>query len=351
MAQYPRGRKKAFVPKNKRKSLKKPANPNVFLLSSLLQASPHYVSGNYLAERLKMSRVGVWARVDKLRKEGLQIEASQNRGYRLAGEPNLLVRPLLEAWLNEIKRACPFYLFDNIYRTNSEAERLLADGRDTPFAVLSHQQKKGRGRLGREWHSPKTGNLYLSIALRPNADLVKLRNFTLWQGISIGKFLKEFTGIEELKVKWPNDLFCGNKKVAGMLTEASINCDQVRSLVLGIGLNVNSNPKSFPPKINDHATSLKNFSGTNWRVHELAAKLIGVCLDASDECLIGDAEEKLFKEWSQFDYLEGKKVRIESGQQILNGKANGIDASGGLLVKLRNGRSKVAYAGEVSLIK
>ena len=70
MAQYPRGRKKAFVPKNKRKSLKKPANPNVFLLSSLLQASPHYVSGNHLAERLKMSRVGVWARVDKLRKEG-----------------------------------------------------------------------------------------------------------------------------------------------------------------------------------------------------------------------------------------------------------------------------------------
>ena len=198
---------------------------------------------------------------------------------------------------------------------------------------------------------PKTGNLYLSIALRPNADLVKLRNFTLWQGISIGKFLKEFTGIEELKVKWPNDLFCGNKKVAGMLTEASINCDQVRSLVLGIGLNVNSNPKSFPPKINDHATSLKNFSGTNWRVHELAAKLIGVCLDASDECLTGNAEEKLFKEWNQFDYLESKKVRIESGQQILNGKANGIDASGGLLVKLRNGRTKVAYAGEVSLIK
>ena len=349
MAHYSRGRKKAFVPKNKTKPLKKPANPNAFLLSSLLQASPHYVSGNYLAERLKMSRVGIWARVDKLRKEGLVIEASQNRGYRLAGEPDLLVRPLLEAWLNEIKRDCPFYLFENIDSTNSEAERLLADGRDTPFAVLSHQQKKGRGRLGREWHSPRTGNLYLSIALRPNVDLVKLRNFTLWQGISIGKFLQKFTGIEELKVKWPNDFFCGDKKVAGILTEASINCDQVRSLVLGIGLNVNSN--SFPEKITDHATSLKNFSGSNWRIHELAAKLIGVCLDASDECLAGSANEKLFKEWNKFDYLRGKKVRIESGQQTFNGKAHGIDSSGGLLVKLRNGHSKVAHAGEVSLFK
>ena len=78
------------------------------MLSCLLQASPHYVSGNYIAERLKMSRVGIWSRVDKLRKSGLSIEASQNRGYRLAGEPDLLIRPF---WKHGLKNAILIILF------------------------------------------------------------------------------------------------------------------------------------------------------------------------------------------------------------------------------------------------
>jgi len=126
MAKYPKGIKKTYTPKLKQGRVRKQENPDVYVLRCLLQASPHYVSGNHLAEKLKMSRVGVWAHVDKLRKAGLSIEASQNRGYRLAGEPDLLVSPLLEAWLKECKTDCPFYLLQKTDSTNSEAERLLA---------------------------------------------------------------------------------------------------------------------------------------------------------------------------------------------------------------------------------
>lgn len=350
MAKYPTGKKKAFHPKGKKSSSRRKLNPNLFVLSSLLQASPHYVSGNYLADRLKMSRVGVWARVDKLRKAGVSIEASQNRGYRLAGEPDILVRPLLEAWLEHCNIAIPFHLHETTDSTNSEAERLLASGHTAPFAVLSHTQNTGRGRLGRKWHSPKGGNLYLSIALQPNVELVKFRNFTLWQGISIGKFLKSHTGIEHLQVKWPNDLICKNKKLGGMLTEASIDCDQVRSIVFGIGVNINSSPSQFPDEIKNKSTSLKELSQANWRMHELAAKIIKVCLKASEECFQGVADNKLFQEWAGMDFLAGKKVKIENGKESFHGKANGIDESGGLLIKLRNGKEKVVHAGEVSLI-
>ena len=350
MAKYPKGVKKAYTPKLKQRRVRKRENPDVYVLRCLLQASPHYVSGNHLAEKLKMSRVGVWAHVDKLRKAGLSIEASQNRGYRLDGEPDLLVSPLLEAWLKECKTDCPFYLLQKTDSTNSEAERLLAEGVGTPFAVLSHQQDSGRGRMGRTWHSPKGGNLYLSIALRPNVELVKFRNFTLWQGISIGKYLKDLTGIQNLLVKWPNDLICDNKKLGGMLTEASIDCDQVRSIVFGIGLNVNSKLGDFPKDLRDDSTSLLAASGISWRLHELAAKLIKTCLVASKECLGKDADNKLLKEWKEMDYLKGKKIKVQSGKETYTGRADGIDHSGGLRLKLRNGRGRVDHAGEVSLL-
>lgn len=351
MAKYSPGKKIAFRPISSKPSTLEKDDPNLYVLSSLLQASPHYVSGNYLAERLKMSRVGVWARVDRLRKAGLTIEASQNRGYRLAGEPDLLVQPLLKAWLQDCKVNIPFYLLESTDSTNSEAQRLLASGIDTPFAVLGHKQVTGRGRMGRKWHSPKGKNLYLSIALRPNVELVKFRNFTLWQGISIGKFLKSHTGIDNLSVKWPNDLIAENKKLGGMLTEASIDCDQVRSIVFGIGLNINSSPSRFPKDIKNISTSLKEVSGQNWRMHELAAKIIKVCLKASKECLNTDTDKKLLKEWADMDFLAGKKVKVESGKEKFNGKASGIDSTGGLLIKLRNGTKKIIHAGEISLLQ
>ncbi|MEC7543604.1 MAG: HTH domain-containing protein, partial [Verrucomicrobiota bacterium] len=144
----------------------------------LLSASPYYLSGSLLAERLKMSRVGVWSRIDKLRKVGLCIEAAQNRGYRLAGEPNQLNIHLLEAWLSENAQPCKVFLRESTDSTNSEAERLLANGNPAPFAVLANTQTQGRGRLGRSWHSPRDGNLYLSVAFRPDVDLIKLRSFT-----------------------------------------------------------------------------------------------------------------------------------------------------------------------------
>ena len=110
MSEYLSGKKSVYSPRVKDRALKNMLDPDSFVLSSLLQASPHYLSGSYLAERLNMTRVAIWARVNKLRKFGLSIEASQNRGYRLAGEPDLLVKPLLEAWFKECKIDYPFYL-------------------------------------------------------------------------------------------------------------------------------------------------------------------------------------------------------------------------------------------------
>jgi len=349
MSKYPSGKRKSVAPAKGKNRTKKAENPSSYVLRMLLSASPFYVSGSMMAQKLKMSRVGVWSRVDKLRKAGLSIDASQNRGYRLVAEPNLLNQPLLEAWLKECRKSCKVFVHDEVDSTNSEAERLLANGEKAPFAVLANTQRKGRGRLGRNWQSPKGGNLYLSMGFRPDVELIKLRSFTLWQGLKIAMLLRSLTGIEGISVKWPNDLVYDKKKIGGMLTEASIDCERVRSLVFGLGLNVNCPKSRFPASLAKIATSLESASGQTFRIHEIAAKIIKTTLDAYKECVTGGVESALLEKWSEWDALAEQKVQISMGKEKINGKAIGIDLSGGLRVKLRNGRVRIVQAGEVTL--
>ena len=130
---------------------KKNGNPSIFLLKMLLSAAPNYLSGSDLAKSLNMSRVGVWARITKLREAGLIIEASQNRGYRLSAEPKRCNQSLLEALLLKAETKCKIFVHDTIDSTNSEAERLLANGEKGPFAVISNHQSNGRGRRGQAY--------------------------------------------------------------------------------------------------------------------------------------------------------------------------------------------------------
>ena len=102
-----------------------------------------------------MSRVAVWSRIDKLRKAGLTIEGSQNLGYRLAAEPNNFNASLIrKLGFDQIGKKCNLFVYDNTDSTNAEAERLLANGANAPFAVLANRNRHGRGRRGRKWFSP-----------------------------------------------------------------------------------------------------------------------------------------------------------------------------------------------------
>ena len=242
-------------------------NPNSYVLSTLLKAKPHYVSGSILAEKLNMSRVGIWSRIEKLRNAGLSIEASQNLGYRLAGEPNHLNAPLLDAWFQQCDVKCNFRLFNSTGSTNTEAEKLMTEGENAPLVVLANHQTAGRGRRGKNWHSPKGGNLYLSIGLRPKVELIKMKNFTLWQGVRICQFLRSYAHLDNIQLKWPNDLFYGTQKLGGMLTEASIESEYVRSLVFGLGLNVNTSNIKFPENIKKGSTSLSIIKGAKFHIH------------------------------------------------------------------------------------
>jgi len=349
MNRYPPGKKKQKKGQTRLVRKSKKSDANSYLLQMLLQSSPYYVSGSLLADKLSMTRVGVWSRINKLRQLGITIEASQNRGYRIAGEPDLFNLPLLEAWMRKVGSDCKLTLHDQIDSTNSEAERRLADGKDTPFAVVANQQRTGRGRRGKAWYSPKGGNIYLSLGFNPNVKMIRLQTFTLWQGIKIAKFLRDFSGSNQILVKWPNDLLIGDKKLGGMLTEASIDCEHVKSLIFGIGINVNASTLSYPQSIRSESISLQNHARQTFRLHEITAGLIKVILEGFSECLDGIESTKLNQEWDKYDALKGKKVQVTSAKETFHGVAKGIDASGSLRLKTRNSKVKIIHAGDVTL--
>ena len=350
MPKYPTGKRKRGIPPKTISKAKVEKDPSSYVLRMLLNASPYYVSGSILAEKLKMSRVGVWSRVDKLRQAGLTIEASQNLGYRLAGEPNKFNLPLLKAWMKENRKTCEVFTHDQIDSTNNEVERLLANGQKAPFAVLANQQDKGRGRMGRIWHSPKGGNIYLSMGFRPNVQAIRIRNFTLWQGLNICNFLRNYLGNDKIKIKWPNDIFFEGKKLAGMLSEASIDCERIKTLIFGIGLNVNVSSRHYPKGLVNESVALQDIIGEQLRLHELASKLIKIILSNYNKTIVQDLHEELLKGWDEVDELKGKKIQISSGNEKITGKASGIDNEGNLLVKLRNGRFKKVHSGEIVVL-
>lgn len=236
--------------------------------------------------------------------------------------------------------------------TNADAAKMLASGNPSEdFAVVANTQTAGRGRAGRHWESAACGNIYLSCGFRPSIPPEKLANFTLWFGLSVAEMLREKYGVPAL-VKWPNDIFCDGKKLAGMLTEAHADTKNVRGIVFGIGLNVNLDPATLPAEVRGIATSLRALkNGEIFDINRVCADLLAAIELAYADFLAGTHTEKLLSRWGKFDFLADKKVSAIYGNEEISGFARGIDAGGRIRIALENGEVVAFSAGDVSLKK
>ncbi len=322
-------------------------NPDIRIIRCLLEAENEFVSGSKLAKELGMTRVSIWSRLEKLKEEGFTYEAIRNKGYCLTGLPEKTHPTLLQAILDERSIRTPVYYYPEIDSTNSEAERLIAQGKTTPFVVLSSLQHQGRGRLGRQWHSEDTGNIYMSLAFRPQLPPSRMQKFTLWMGIALAEAINDFLSIQ-VQVKWPNDLVHKGLKVAGILTEARVDADHTRDLVFGMGLNVNSRREDWPEEIQSKATSLAAICGEPLIQSALAVTLVDKAIKAYDAFIDGSYADAFQERWSRLDALKGQVVRTSGGHQLI-GKVLGIDENGALRLLLPDGSEEACSSGEVSL--
>ena len=321
---------------------------DAIILQSLLKASPGYVSGSSIAETLGISRVAVWTRLEKLKESGFVFDAVRHTGYRLLEEPGELYGPLLRAYLALQGCRTNLLCYPEIDSTSSEMERQLAGGRETPFAVLSSHQREGRGRQGRNWHSPEEGNCYFSLGFRPQMSPRNMQLFTLWMGVHLCREIEEFSQLP-LMIKWPNDLVLGGKKVGGMLTEARIDSDSTRDLIFGLGLNVNGRCQDWPEALANGAASLAEAKGKPLPINPLSARLVACGMRAFNEFCRGIDVPKFRLVWDRYDCLKGKRIKARRENEILWGRADGIEDDGALRLCTDQGEVIKLRAGDVSL--
>jgi BirA family biotin operon repressor/biotin-[acetyl-CoA-carboxylase] ligase len=327
------------------------ASTELIILRELISREPGFMSGAALAAKLGISRVAVWQHMEKLRAHGFEFEAARARGYRISQRPAALHLTFIAAQLKGRARDFPITLLDEVDSTNDEAARQLAAGRPAPFVILARRQTRGRGRLGRAWHSDANGNLYASFAFRPQLAPARMPTFTLWMGVNVCELIANFCQAAP-GLKWPNDILFEGRKAGGMLTEARIDADQIRDLVFGLGLNLNSPADSWPPDLAAKAVSLAERAQVPIDPNRFTAALIGRVLLAYTEFVEGDHVESFPDRWNRLDLLRGHPVTVLQGAKRYSGTAAGVDDAGSLLVRTHPGtRPQRFQAGEVTLEK
>ncbi len=318
------------------------------ILRELLAAEPGWVSGGAIASKLGVSRVSVWHQMEKLRAQGFEFEAQPARGYRLSKRPRMLHAALIESQLKIRRKGFTFSVLDEVDSTNDECARQLAAGRAAPFAVFAQRQTKGRGRFGRAWHSEANGNLYASFAFRPRIAPERMQTFTLWMGVTICELVSKFVPVAP-GIKWPNDIEFGGKKAGGMLTEARVDADQIRDLVFGLGLNVNSSASQWPAELGRRAVSLAELAQAPIDLNRVTAALIGRVLLAYERFADGDHVDLFAELWNKYDVLRGREVTLAEGSRKRRGRVLGVDDVGSLLLRDDHGHTRGFRAGEVTV--
>ena len=325
-------------------------SPEHTVIRALLARPTGWVSGGDLAKKLGVSRVAVWQYFEKLRAAGFVIETQRSRGYRLVTPPPHAHAALIETQLKIRPRDFSLTVLEETDSTNDEAARQLAAGRPAPFAIIARRQTKARGRLGRPWHAPANGNLYVSFAFRPHLEPARMNPFTLWMGLNLCELIANATPLQP-GLKWPNDLLFAGRKAGGMLTEARVDADQIRDLVFGLGLNLNSPAADWPADLAPRAVSLAELTGAPLDFNRLTAAVVGRVLLAYRRFLDGDHVKTFADLWHRFDVLRGRTVTVLEGAHRHPGTVLGVDDDGALLLKTPRGRTQRFRAGEVTIEK
>ncbi|MBE0604946.1 MAG: biotin--[acetyl-CoA-carboxylase] ligase [Deltaproteobacteria bacterium] len=211
--------------------------------------------------------------------------------------------------------------------TNRVAMEMAENGARHGTVVFADEQTAGRGRMGRRWESPAGKNLYVSLLLRPPVPTVDAPSLALVAGVALADAV-EAVGVPSA-LKWPNDLYCGGRKAAGILAEMASDPDGVRHVVIGVGLNVNVVEDDFPEDLRGTATSLRICAGRTFRRVDVLVRLLDA-FGARYAEFIGGGFASLRDGWDRRDFLRGRRVLLRRQGGEGWGTADGLDTVGAL---------------------
>ncbi|OPZ60739.1 MAG: Bifunctional ligase/repressor BirA [Deltaproteobacteria bacterium ADurb.Bin510] len=303
-----------------------------------------WLSGEQLAQELGLTRAAVAKQVAVLKQQGYLIEAAPRRGYRLQSLPDSLLPAEIRAGLVTARfgQGLISYL-ESTASTNQDARELAEQGAAEGSLVVAEQQTAGRGRRGRSWYSAPGVGVYLSLILRPALAASEVARLTITAAVAACEALRELSGLD-VRIKWPNDLLVGQRKLGGILTEVSMDQESVSYAVVGLGLNVATG--DFPPELAAIATSLRLASGRELRRAAVVRGVLERFERRYDE-LLNEGFAGILAEFKALSNVIGREVEVTIAGEGLRGLARDIDADGFLLLELGGGGVKRVLAGDI----
>lgn len=307
-----------------------------------LLADGRFHSGVALGEALGVTRAAVWKRLQGLKALGLELEQVKGRGYRLPHALELLDESVLRSRLSE---PLELELAEVLTSTNDRGLEAARSGPTQPLAVLAEHQTAGRGRLGRRWQSPFGSNLYLSLVW-PLPAGTRLQGLSLVVGVLLAELLAE-RGVSQVGIKWPNDIYVGRRKLAGILVELAGNLESDPVAVIGVGVNGYLG-QELAASIDQPVTDWLTLTGEPLERNRLAADLLAA-LQAELPRFVAQGFAAFRKRWQPYDLCCGQPLWLQQGSRCEAVDACGVDADGGLLVEAADGSRRSLYGGEVSI--
>ncbi len=312
-----------------------------------LRKKPDFYSTEKLVQELRINLKELKAAKKQLEKWGYKIEPDSQKGYKLAQIPDLLLPQEIKYDLKSKILGQEIHSYKVIKSTNDLAFSLAEAGAPEGTLVVAEKQTKGKGRLGRSWFSPPKLGIWMSLILRPSILPSQAPGLSIAASLALVLTTKELTGLLAF-IKWPNDLIINNKKFCGILTELSAELDKINFVILGVGVNINHTSKDFPKGLRDIATSLKIETGEKISrvdfLKRFLEKFEKIYLQYKKTGLLTFKEECL-----RHSYLLGKRITIQVGNEILEGKAENLDDNGALILRTKEGLRTIT-AGDVSLL-
>lgn len=229
--------------------------------------------------------------------------------------------------------------------TNEEAKRQADAGAPHGSVFWADIQTAGKGRRGREWVSVSAENLYFTVLLRPELAPEKLSMLTLLMGLAVARGLETMTDLQP-KIKWPNDLVLGNKKVCGILSEMKLDGRKAAYCVIGVGINIGQ--KVFAKELQDKATSLE-LEGAKADVGDLLEAVLEAFTGLYDTFMLSGDLGFVMDKYNEMLAGRNGQVRVLEPGGEYEGKSLGINSMGELLVETKDGTIQQVYAGEVSV--
>lgn len=308
------------------------------VLAALLAAKGEYCSGAEIADTLHVTRTSVWKAIEQLRLQGCEIDAVRNKGYRLVTAPDIYNQEHMQSLLkNTMWQVQHFSELDSTNRLAKE----IAPNAPSGTVILADRQTSGRGRLGKQFHSP-TGGLYFSVIIRPDLPLSSMMGVTACTATAVHTALEE-TGVYT-RIKWVNDLMLNGKKICGILSEGSFNAELLKMdyLVIGIGINLSPDP-CLPDELKSIITDIQSETGIKLDRFQILADIL-----RSMEFYFAHINTlNYLQNYTEHSYTLGNRVRTDKG---IEGLAVGFTKEAGLIIRLDDETDYILTTGSAQII-